>query len=378
MTRHEILPRAAPGPRLGGMYGEAFGEVLLVWLMLVLSATSAVAGAQSVTLTYLNAPAEHEPILHPPTLGVAVGSGDIHRAVMDTGSTGVVISASSIRNLDELPVLGEGTLTYSSSGRVMQGKYVRTAVTIIGGNGATVTTRPIPVLAVQRVDCLATARHCQPQTDPRGIAMLGVGFARERDFQREGTPDKNPFLNLPEMGQPDRPGALGRGYVIGRRQVQVGLHPGPELSDFTRIQLSPSKVAGDWNAPETCISVSRRTPHVCGTLLVDTGVTTMYLSVPEAQSEGLEQTDARGEPVLADGAEVAVLPSPGNTAPAYRFMVGNAEDALAPTQVVLVGNGRRPPFVNTTVRLLNGYDYAYDADAGMVGFRPVHQPRDRH
>ena len=45
-----------------------------------------------------------------------------------------------------------------------------------------------------------------------------------------------------------------------------------------------------------------------------------------------------------------------------------------PEEVVLVGNGRNPPFVNITVRALNLFDYAYDADAGRVGLRPL-KPR---
>ncbi len=31
--------------------------------------------------------------------------------------------------------------------------------------------------------------------------------------------------------------------------------------------------------------------------------------------------------------------------------------------------GLRPPFVNTSVHFLNGFDYLYDADGGFVGFR---------
>ena len=324
------------------------------------------------TLTYFNAPVERAPILHPPTLGLAVGSGVLHQAVMDTGSTGVVISASSIRDLETLPVLGEGALTYSSSGRVMQGKYVRTAVTIIGANGVTVTTRPIPVLAVERVDCLATARHCQAELNPRGIAMLGIGFARERDRQTDGTPDKNPFLNLPEMGTGERPGALGRGYIVRRQAVEVGLPRGTQLDGFARIPLTPN--GADWSAPPACIQLADRAPPTCGTFLMDTGVATMYLSVPPQQSDGLELVDAHGHPILVDGTLVTILPQPGNGAPSYHFVMGDAEDPLVPEEVVLVGNGRNPPFVNITVRALNLFDYAYDADAGRVGLRPL-KPR---
>ncbi|MEP9349352.1 hypothetical protein [Xanthobacter sp. KR7-225] len=324
---------------------------------------------RGVSLTFFNAPAGADPLLRPPTLGLAVGSGEVHRAVLDTGSTGVVVSATSILNIDDLPVLGPGRLTYTSSGRIMQGRYVLSAVTVIGKNGATITTRPIPVLAVDSVDCLASARNCEPRERPRGIAMLGVGFAREGDRQRAGTPDKNPFLNLPEMGRPGQPSALRRGYILTRQQVQVGVAP-QDTAPFSTVRLESDPARDDWAPPQACISVARR-PPACGTLLVDTGVTSMYLSVPATQTTDMEHMNSRGEPILADGVEVAVVPPEGARAPSYRFVVGDVANPLAPERVILVGEGRRPPFINTTVRLLNGYDYLYDADAGMIGFRPA-------
>src|SRR5262249_1558598 len=72
-------------------------------------------------------------------------------AVMDTGSTGVVVSADKIPNIDGLQSLGPGELTYSSSGRIMIGRWVVTSMTIAGGAGTRITTAPIPVLAVTRV-----------------------------------------------------------------------------------------------------------------------------------------------------------------------------------------------------------------------------------
>jgi hypothetical protein len=37
--------------------------------------------------------------------------------------------------------------------------------------------------------------------------------------------------------------------------------------------------------------------------------------------------------------------------------------------VTLVGRGDRPTYVNTGVHLLNGFDYLFDADKGIVGYR---------
>ena len=42
--------------------------------------------------------------------------------------------------------------------------------------------------------------------------------------------------------------------------------------------------------------------------------------------------------------------------------------------MTLVGTGQHAPFVNTSFHLLNGFDYLFDADRGLVGYRP---PRSR-
>ncbi|WP_454916155.1 hypothetical protein [Xanthobacter sediminis] len=331
------------------------------------SPAQAEAVPRPVVLRYLNAPRDGRPLLRAPQLAISIG-GPWRRAVMDTGSTGIVISASAIPNIEALPDLGPGTLTYSSSGRVMVGRYVQTPVTVSGANGATVTTRPLPVLAVTRIDCLKTARNCRPNLSPGRVAMLGVGFAREKDHQSAGTPRKNPFLDLSGMGTPGAPGALGRGYIVTRTGVQVGLAAG-DAEGFARVALAPSDIPGEWQATPACYALNGRTPPACGTLLVDTGVFRSFLTVPEAQLDGLLAPD--GRPMLADGTRLDVLPGPGATEPRYGYTVGDRADPVAPAEVIVVRRPGQPAFLNTSVRVLNGFDYLYDADRGAVGFRPL-------
>ncbi|MFG1418340.1 hypothetical protein V5F38_10565 [Xanthobacter sp. V0B-10] len=324
--------------------------------------------AQPVALRYLNAPPDGEPLLRSPQLGLSINGG-WRRAVMDTGSTGIVISASAIPGWQSLPDLGPGTLTYSSSGRVMVGRYVEAAVTIKGADGASLTTRPLPVLAVTRIDCLATARDCEPSAAPEHVAMLGVGFARESDHQSGGTPEKNPFLSLPGMGAPGGPaGPLGRGYIVSRTGVQVGLSPAAGTG-FTRVALAPGSVPGEWQAAPACYALAGRTPPACGTMLVDTGVVRSFLTVPEAEFADLLVPD--GAPRLADGTRVDVEPAPGAAAPRYGYTVGDWMNPVAPTEVIVVRRPGKPAFLNTSVRFLNAYDYLYDAEGGAVGFRAL-------
>ena len=139
---------------------------------------------QTAFLAYLNAPDAGADLKRPPRLRISFG-GRSYAVVMDTGSTGIVVSADKIPNIDRLQSLGPGQLTYSSSGRIMIGRWVVTPVTVMGRNGAGITTAPIPVLAVDRVECTDNARRCTPLETPRGISMLGIGFAGATIIKRK-------------------------------------------------------------------------------------------------------------------------------------------------------------------------------------------------
>jgi hypothetical protein len=261
---------------------------------------------------------------------------------MDTGSTGIVVSAELIPNEASLP--GKpGALTYSSSGRIMRGRWVEAAATIAGADGKHVTTTKLPILAVISEDCLPHARNCTSSDHPRGIAMLGIGFGREADHQPQGTPDHNPFLAIP--------GVHERGYIVTRTSVRIGLD-GADRAGFATVALTRSKRWPDWNQAPACIEVEAA-PPACGVSLMDTGVTTMYLSLPGAHP--------------ASGTALRFLMGGKTPAAAYGFTIGQRTSPLAPQSVVLAHNKR--PFVNTTVRFLNGFDYLYDATRGEVGYR---------
>jgi hypothetical protein len=322
-----------------------------------------------VFLRYLNAPEDGGNLRGIPTLWLSFG-GQRYRAVMDTGSTGVVVSALSIPNIDQLPSRGPGTLTYSSSGRIMRGDWVLVSMVISGANGASLTTNPIPVLAVRSIDCTDDARSCTPREDPRHVAMIGVGFARKRNPQADSGPSKNPFLNVSgaDVG-PNRP---RRGYVVTREGVQVGLAGANPPRDFATVPLRFDNELGDWTGAPACIAINDRAPAACGNILPDTGVTVMFLTVPPGQEQGSAISAGTGR-TLVPGTKVTISLAPGTPARGavsdYSFRVGDTADPMAPARVILVGRGDRPTFVNTSVRLLNGFDYLFDADNGIVGYR---------
>ena len=323
------------------------------------------ANGQGVFLRFLNR-GEPGHLQNPPHLGLSFGGRQL-RAVMDTGSTGIVVSASAIPNIDRLPSRGPGTLTYASSGRIERGDWVVVRATIAGANGASVTTLPIPVLAVRSVACLDNARNCTVREDPRHVAMIGVGFGRRGNPEGPHGPDINPLLNLAGTGSDHR---LRRGYIVSSAGVQIGLSAADPGDGYATVQLARDDARQDWSGAPACIAIDDRTP-ACGTVLPDTGVAGMFLSLPasdEQTSAGSSGTD-RG---LPPGAKVTISLAPEAAAPSaasYSFRVGDVSNPLAPARVTLVGRGDRPTFVNTGVHLLNGFDYLFDADKGIVGYR---------
>lgn len=301
-------------------------------------------------LRYLNA--EGGGIRTVPGIGLSFG-GEPIRAVIDSGSTGIVVAARYIPNFDQLPVQGDGRLTYTSSGRIMIGQWVVTPVTLVGQEGGSVSTEPMPVLAVTQVRCLENARNCTPHDDPSGIAMVGVGFAREGDRQGQSTPEKNPLLRVTGGDGPQR-----RGYILAAEGVHVGLTRENTRGDFRFIKLERQPDRPDWAATPACIALNGASPPACGSMLVDTGVSAMFMTVPPGQAQGADRT-------LPPGTQVSIRAGEFDL---YGFTVGDGSP-LAPEAIHLRVSEDAKPFVNTSFHLLNGFEVLYDADAGYVGFR---------
>lgn len=307
---------------------------------------------EGVFLRYLNA--REGGIDAVPRIGLSFGDR-VYHAVIDSGSTGIVVASHFIPNFDQLPSVGEGRLTYSSSGREMIGRWVVTPITLTGANDARITTEPMPVLAVTQVRCLREARDCDPTDQPRGIMMVGVGFAREADHQSQSTPDKNPLLRV-TGGE----GEQRRGYVLTQEGVHVGLTRANTRGAFRFVKLQRQADRPDWAGVPACISLNRQEPAACGSMLVDTGVTAMFMTVSPSQAGGMTGS-------LAAGTQVSIRLGADAASELYRFTVGD-ESPLAPHGTHLRVSPDRV-FVNTSFHLLNGFDVLYDADGGYAGFR---------
>jgi hypothetical protein len=143
------------------------------------------------------------------------------------------------------------------------------------------------------------------------------------------------------------------------------------------VKLSRMPNDRDWKETPACLSVNNNQPAACGTMLVDTGITTMFLTVPEEQASGAILRGPGRSQTLAAGTTVSVAAGSAGAAQArYSFAVGDRRNPLAPDRLTFIPKDRAA-FVNTGVHFLNGFDYLYDDGGGHVGFRWTGRAPDR-
>lgn len=371
--------------------------------------------AGGVFLSYVNDPTVSGVIEKSPELTLRILSGGTPvaeaRPVMDTGSVGIVISRDAFSNDIGIDTGAPGSITYSSSGKTMSGTTGHASVTIEGANGASVTTEAIDFLIVDEVSCSKNARHCQATSHATGIAMMGIGFGRQdKNGDETFTPARNPFTHV--VSQAD--GAVRRGYVVTTQGVQVGINP-EQLTgrDFKLTTLRPDLAhqdkdhpgSSDWLPQEVGIMINNQ--FAKGEVLIDTGVTDMYMTLPYGASQGLTvfacedrtkkkpaystqncnqieamtaKDDYTSWTSLEPGTDVRIGITNGQEpiglSAAYSFQAGGTA-AIAPDRLLLVRNltapdadtAVEPTFVNTSVKFLNGFDYLFDQQDGYTGFR---------
>lgn len=329
------------------------------------------------------------PFEGPPTVSLRLdgplGAHAPPPVVMDTGSTGVVISAADLPgwSADKVAAYPRGWEFLSSSKRLWVGRWVPTSVAFVDAAGAELARSEVPILVVDtELNCPGYDVKTSPGTCaapkatismPKGIAYMGVGFGREGNGQTQGTPDKNPLLNLAAIdGRPIAPATNRRGYVVTRDGVHVGLTPA-NTGGFRFAKLGKQGPNGPLDWPQAPMRVAAGSlPAQPGALLIDTGIPTMYLGVADpAALKTQTQTNANDKAqskVLAPGQTVTIT-VPTQPVTTLAFTTGQG-DAIAPTQV-LVNSPMPTAFVNTGRHALRGFDVLFDADGGWFGLRPT-------
>jgi hypothetical protein len=316
-------------------------------------------GLQTLDIPFANGPIGMERVPH---VWLKLSGGRPVRFGMDTGSTGIVVAAEHFIPGPNDLAEGPGRLVYNSSGRILNGERYTTDVAIQRDEYTPVATARVQVLRVSSISCLEHARDCRPESNPRGVAFMGVGFDRNGAQGTEpGTP-RNPFVSLVALASGAPLSSVRPGYIVTREGVHLGMSA-ERTRGFAFIKLAPNPAsrpgAPEWSAVPMTVSVDGVAGD--GTVLVDTGINYMFLSPPG----GTALAHGRRAPT---GSRIAVfLPGQRDPQPAfYGFTVGTRDNPMHPERVEVVQD--RGVFVNTGRMFLEGFDYLYDAAGGYAGF----------
>ncbi|MDB5489484.1 MAG: hypothetical protein JWQ58_3199, partial [Reyranella sp.] len=302
--------------------------------------------------------------------------------ILDTGSLGLVADPNYYTPGNDKVLSPYATITYSTSGANPVGKLYLTNVQINGANGQSVTAR-VPILGSTNY----------------GFHQMGVGFDRGGIMigQNSTSPtssannsyNMNPFLSL--VSGPGV-GTMKTGYIIGATGFSnLGLGPGILLglnnqntSGYAIQQLATGGqqswygVGGvaypvQWASQSGSVSITTGgQTYNLGSMsqLPDSGISYMIVTAPTGDtvpvgSGHCSDSGSSQSNCLQPGSTVQVF-LPGQTQPAYSFIVGDGSNPSMPFGVqVTKGDG----FTNLGRTFFENLDYFYDPINGLVGYR---------
>lgn len=337
---------------------------LTLWLSAVAGARAqepwrSYEGLEAIEIPFANGPIA---MSHVPQIWLHLKGSKPRWFGMDTGSTGIVVSAEHFIPGPGDVSQGPGRLVYNSSGRILSGEHWMTDVVIQRDAHTPVATARVQVLRVERITCLEHARDCRPDSEPRNVGFMGIGFDRGKaQATADNRSPKNPFVSLVSLASGQPVSSVRQGYVITRTGVHLGMTPAL-TRHMAFVKLTPKEHppgAPDWNGAPMAVSVDGVTGR--GTMLMDTGINYMFLSPPG----GTRLERGRRAP---EGTRIELsMPDRQSPQPAfYEFRIGRRGNPLHPERVEVVHDAT--VFVNTGRMFLEGFDYLYDAAGGYVGY----------
>ncbi|KAJ9612574.1 hypothetical protein H2200_004171 [Cladophialophora chaetospira] len=306
-----------------------------------------------------------------------------HCPPMDTGSTGLLISAIDLGYTEEsqLQEHEKGMEYLSSSRNYYEGYWVPTKVIFPDGN----VSADIKILTVTYSGVCAkfndstgiceelvkSTAGSRSGSFPRGIFYLGVGFGRLSTQQPGGTADKNPLLNVVATndGVALSGSGLHQGYVITQTGVWVGLTKS-NTKGFSNSKLSPysgtlpTGPLKEWNGTNAFLDY-HEDRNMQGTVLFDTGVSQSYLSGPAFPSKK-NHTLARGDRYTIKIGNETDVPLE-----ILDMTVGDVANPITPSSVK--AKRRENAFINTGRFFFRSFDVLLDAKEGWLGLRK-HEP----
>jgi len=356
-------------------FSTFFTVLMIVSNLSVADSPSPYTSTTSVFIPYANAGGNSD-LTETPTINVGFnGSGKYTQIGMDTGSVGIVASADIFTPARGAKYLGPGQQYYSSSGIIEVGSWWSATQQFYDTHGNLIATANVPVLQVTSIQCATGARGCTPNNNPTGIALMGIGFARESPQQPRGTPNYNAFLNLQRILQNNilqpLPVNWCNGYVVRPDGVYLGLTAANTANAgfvkllpwpaFTTPQLS------EWMAAPMTIDANGTKGN--GNVLMDTGVGDAFLTPPPGSNLGPLVTCPGTTLVqcVPPGKTIGVyLPDDTNPVAHYSYLVGDNSNPMHPDGTHV--DSGSDIFFNTSRHVLGGINFIYDNTNGYIGY----------
>ncbi|MBX9866020.1 MAG: hypothetical protein K2Y14_03835 [Burkholderiales bacterium] len=245
----------------------------------------------------------------------------------------------------------------------------------------------IPVLIVQSITCesgnwpnscgVPMTKTTTKPTDEQTLNM-GIGFDRT-GYQQVPDNDQNnqqynPFLNLDAM----KAGSMRAGYILGLKNVQLGLTTSNTTDQFAFGKLAPtgySQVPGsppDWQPATGNVILTLNgevTTYPIGEAVIDIGISDMLLTLQNQPTSGQLLTGMVTVSLLGSNGTAIYTFSPAEstaqaTSPSTVNWTAAQSGVFSQNQAPFSNN-----FVNTGRNVLNCFDYLYDAQDGYIGLR---------
>ncbi len=303
------------------------------------------------------------------------GSSNYVELIMDTGSVGLIVSKDIFTPKSDAKNLGPGRQVYTSSGIIEEGTWWTATQQFYDKNGTLVATAEVPVLQVTSIKCTADARSCTPTDNPKGVTVMGIGFARESAEQPLGTPAYNAFLNVTgiviDNKLEKRPANWCNGYVISPNGVHLGLNA-DNTGNAGFVKLEPWQEFSSTDLPEwhaAPMTLILNGTGQAGNILMDTGVDTAFVSPPSGSNVGTLvpcPDSARVECAPNGDLFEIYLPDQANPVAYYRFTLGDSNNPMQPNGAHVVSDTN--VFLNTSRHVLDGMNIIYDNKHGYIGY----------
>lgn len=369
---HPVLVRATIP---NGAGGHAIGTTQLLQTNQICDYTQP--GLQSFTANLTSATPVENGLQISAVVGFANAvASDLQTFTIDTGSLGVVVPASDI-GPDKVGPGPASEKMYDSSGNTYIGNLYTAPVSFQTSGGAIISTTPIPVLVSTSTAC-APNNTCT-EAPPNTLHYLGVGFDRNASTSLDLSvgPAFNAFLHLDDAANGSD---ISPGYIFNAQtaQVTLGLNS-TGLSGFTLAALTANQtVPGDWLTGPGCFSFPNNGgTQFCGTLLMDVGISEMFLQLFITQRPADTQTKQQNGnayqtivPSSPPGVRMTILAG-SSSSPAMSYSYTTSATPIAPAPSNVVWGDKPQIFVNTGRRVLAAFNYLFDSQCGQFGFKPV-------